>query len=209
MKEDKSGSSENGILNLKWCPEYWPKLYRRFRKKDAEHACALCSKKLKTGTSEGETYFQLVRDNFALALKFLPKNLEITTSRKLFRKMIQKNGPRSYLMVEGINRFVHENSEGRHSLIRAIEEVDSAIPELLRLKPDVIVVTGDHSTPALLKAHSWHPVPLLLYSKWCRPDKVTEFGESACISGALGRFPAKQIMLLAMANALKLTKFGA
>jgi len=71
------------------------------------------------------------------------------------------------------------------------------------------VVTGDHSTPSLLKGHSWHPVPILLYSKWCRPDRVGEFSESACICGGLGRFPATQIMPLAMANALKLKKFGA
>ena len=83
------------------------------------------------------------------------------------------------------------------------------LPELLGVKPDVIVVTGDHSTPALLKGHSWHPVPVLLYSRWCRADRVGEFSESACILGGLGRLPATQIMPLAMANALKLTKFGA
>jgi len=93
--------------------------------------------------------------------------------------------------------------------VRVIEGIDKVLPELISLKPDVIVVTGDHSTPALLGGHSWHPVPVLLYSKWCRPDRVSEFSESACISGGLGRFPAVQIMLLAMANALKLTKFGA
>ncbi len=93
--------------------------------------------------------------------------------------------------------------------VRIIEQVDSALSELISLEPDVVVVTGDHSTPALLKGHSWHPVPILLYSKWCRPDRVSQFSESACVSGGLGRFPATQIMPLAMANALKLTKFGA
>ena len=90
-----------------------------------------------------------------------------------------------------------------------IEQVDRALSSLINIKPDVLVVTGDHSTPALLRGHSWHPVPVLLYSKWCRPDRVGEFSESACASGGLGRFPATQLMLLAMANALKLTKFGA
>ncbi|MDP6043553.1 MAG: phosphoglycerate mutase, partial [Dehalococcoidales bacterium] len=60
-----------------------------------------------------------------------------------------------------------------------------------------------------LKVHSWHPVPILLYSRYCRPDQVTEFSESACTFGGLGRLPATQVMPLAMANALKLTKFGA
>ena len=93
--------------------------------------------------------------------------------------------------------------------VKIFEQVDNALAGLISLEPDVIVVTGDHSTPAMLKGHSWHPVPLLLYSKWCRPDRVTEFSESACASGGLGRFPAVQVMPLAMANALKLTKFGA
>ncbi len=93
--------------------------------------------------------------------------------------------------------------------VSIIEHIDNALSELINMEPDVIVVTGDHSTPALLKGHSWHPVPILLHSKWCRPDRVKEFSESACISGGLGRFPATQIMPLAMANALKLTKFGA
>jgi 2,3-bisphosphoglycerate-independent phosphoglycerate mutase len=93
--------------------------------------------------------------------------------------------------------------------VKVIEEVDSALPQLLNLKPDVIVVTGDHSTPAVLKGHSWHPVPVLIYSQWCRSDDVKEFSELACISGGLGRLHATDIMPLAMANGLKLTKFGA
>jgi 2,3-bisphosphoglycerate-independent phosphoglycerate mutase len=92
---------------------------------------------------------------------------------------------------------------------RVIEEVDSILPTLLNLEPDVVVVTGDHSTPALLKGHSWHPVPIILYSRWCRPDRVGEFSESGCVLGGLGRFPATRIMPLAMAHARKLTKFGA
>ncbi len=93
--------------------------------------------------------------------------------------------------------------------VRVIERVDFALPQLLKLRPEVIVVTGDHSTPALLKGHSWHPVPVLLYSQWCRRDKAREFSESACASGSLGRLRGMDIMPVAMANALKLTKFGA
>ena len=93
--------------------------------------------------------------------------------------------------------------------VQAIEELDEALPTLLGLDPDVLVVTGDHSTPATLAMHSWHPVPFMLKSKWCRPDNVTEFSEQACLAGGMGRFPATEIMSLAMANALKLDKFGA
>jgi len=93
--------------------------------------------------------------------------------------------------------------------VRVIEEVDRALPRLIGLDPDVIIVSGDHSTPAVLKGHSWHPVPFLLRSQWCRPDRVEEFSERACCLGALGRFPATDVMPLALANALKLDKFGA
>jgi len=93
--------------------------------------------------------------------------------------------------------------------VRVIEQVDKALPQITRLQPDVLVVTGDHSTPTLFKGHSWHPVPILLYSKWCRPDRISKFSELTCASGSLGRLPAKQVMLLAMAYATKLTKFGA
>lgn len=93
--------------------------------------------------------------------------------------------------------------------VAVLEEVDRALPDLLALQPDVLVVTGDHSTPATLKAHSWHPVPVLLYSKWCRPDNLSRFSESACRMGGLGRISATNIMPLAMAHALKLNKFGA
>ncbi len=93
--------------------------------------------------------------------------------------------------------------------VAVIEQVDSAVASLLPLQPDVIVVTGDHSTPAVLKAHSWHPVPFLLYSRYCRPLKIKKFGETECANGGGGRILASQLMPLAMANALKLNKFGA
>jgi 2,3-bisphosphoglycerate-independent phosphoglycerate mutase len=94
--------------------------------------------------------------------------------------------------------------------VKVIEETDSQIPEILELKPDVILVTGDHSTPFSLASHSWHPVPALLWSKNARTDKVEKFGERACLQGALGpRIPAVDLMPLALANALRLEKFGA
>lgn len=112
--------------------------------------------------------------------------------------------------------FIHfKNTDSRgedgnfEAKVQAIEEVDSALPDLLTLNPDVLVITGDHSTPASLAMHSWHPVPFMLLSSWCLPDRVSEFSERACLEGGLGRFPATEIMPLAMANALKMDKFGA
>ncbi|MCR4405895.1 MAG: 2,3-bisphosphoglycerate-independent phosphoglycerate mutase [Anaerolineae bacterium] len=93
--------------------------------------------------------------------------------------------------------------------VSIIEHVDEVLPEILALKPAVVIVTGDHSTPALLKSHSWHPVPTLLWSPYCRADEVTQFGERACMRGGLGTFPATDLLPLAMANALRLTKYGA
>jgi 2,3-bisphosphoglycerate-independent phosphoglycerate mutase len=94
--------------------------------------------------------------------------------------------------------------------VRVIETVDAMIPRLRRLKPGVLMITGDHSTPAILKGHSWHPVPVLLWSPACRADNVTSFGERACMNGGLGpQIPAVRLMPLALAHAGRLKKFGA
>ncbi len=93
--------------------------------------------------------------------------------------------------------------------VRRIEELDAAIPAIERLGPDVLLVTGDHSTPCLLKSHSWHPVPTLLVARTCRPDGLAGFSERDCLRGGLGILPAKHLMLLAMAHAERLGKYGA
>ncbi len=88
-------------------------------------------------------------------------------------------------------------------------EFDSIIPKINELDPTVLIVTGDHSTPAYLKSHSWHSVPTLLVSDCCRPDACTAFSETESCRGGLGQFEAKNLMTLAMANAGRLNKFGA
>ena len=93
--------------------------------------------------------------------------------------------------------------------VERIEQLDGAIPRITQLKPDVLIVTGDHSTPSKLKTHSWHPVPVLLSASTCRCDNATSFGESQCLLGGLGQFEAKHLMSLAMAHAGRLEKFGA
>lgn len=91
----------------------------------------------------------------------------------------------------------------------AIEEVDRFLPGLLALQPEVLAVTSDHSTPCLLKSHSWHPNPFLLYSQASQPDKVMVFSEKECSQGYLGRFQAVYAMPLMLAHAGKLKKYGA
>ena len=93
--------------------------------------------------------------------------------------------------------------------IEKIEETDGYIPEIMSMAPDVLAVTGDHSTPATLKSHSWHPVPLLLVSKWTRISKVAGFSECECAKGNLGRMPSLFLTSLLLAHAERLDKFGA
>jgi len=93
--------------------------------------------------------------------------------------------------------------------VKVIEEADKHIPQLLNLKPDVVVVTGDHSTPSLLKGHSWHPCPFLLYSRFARVDEISRFTEKECAKGSLGRFPLVKTIPLMLSHGLRLKKFGA
>jgi len=94
--------------------------------------------------------------------------------------------------------------------VKVIEEVDAALPILLDMKPDVFIITGDHSTPATYKAHSWHPVPTLLWApKTHMTDRAQAYGERECMGGALGQFPATDLMPLALAHANRLAKYGA
>jgi 2,3-bisphosphoglycerate-independent phosphoglycerate mutase len=93
--------------------------------------------------------------------------------------------------------------------IAAVEQLDAVVPELRALGPDVIAVSGDHSTPTQMAAHSWHPVPTLLWSERCGRDDVERFGERWCRQGGIGLRPTKDLMALMLANAGRLQKYGA
>ena len=93
--------------------------------------------------------------------------------------------------------------------VQRTEDVDAAVPRITALNPDVLIVTGDHSTPSKMKSHSWHPVPVLLAADTARFDGSESFGESQCLRGGLGQFEAKYLMLLALAHAQRLEKYGA
>lgn len=92
---------------------------------------------------------------------------------------------------------------------KAIEDLDAALPILLKKRPDVLAITGDHSTPCALKGHSWHPQPLLLQSAISGSDKLDRFTETGANHGSLGIFPAKFLIRLMQANAKMFDKFGA
>jgi len=93
--------------------------------------------------------------------------------------------------------------------IQRIEEVDKALPALLEADPDVLLIPGDHSTPPILKAHSWHPVPVLMKAPYLRGGDGGKFDEVACRTGQIGTITSKELLPLAMAHAGKLDKFGA
>ena len=85
-----------------------------------------------------------------------------------------------------------------------IERFDHVLPGILALEPEVLIITGDHSTPSLLKGHSWHPVPVLLSSAYVFGGLCNSFSERECTKGELGIFPTVNLMPLALANALRL-----
>ena len=93
--------------------------------------------------------------------------------------------------------------------VRALEELDRRIPRVLALGADVLAIAGDHSTPSALAAHSWHPVPALINSRWTGGDGSAAFSERQFRTGSLGTQPATSLMLQLMAQAGKLDKFGA
>jgi 2,3-bisphosphoglycerate-independent phosphoglycerate mutase len=109
--------------------------------------------------------------------------------------------------------FKYTDSRGEdgnyQAKVEMTEEFDTVIPRVEALKPTVLIVTGDHSTPAALKSHSWHPVPTLLVADTCRADACRAFGETEALKGALGHFEAVYLMPLALAHAERLGKFGA
>lgn len=92
--------------------------------------------------------------------------------------------------------------------VAEIEAIDRQIKRIVALKPDVLAVTGDHSTPAVMKTHSWHPVPVLIRGKNVRPDGATGFGETECLSGGIGRVRGTDLMPLLLAHAGKLKRFS-
>jgi 2,3-bisphosphoglycerate-independent phosphoglycerate mutase len=92
--------------------------------------------------------------------------------------------------------------------VKCLEDLDPFIPRIRELNPDVFLVAGDHATPAIMAAHSWHPVPFMLHSKLTRGEGVPQFNERTCAHGSVGSILATQVMLLAMSHAGKLQKYG-
>jgi 2,3-bisphosphoglycerate-independent phosphoglycerate mutase len=125
-------------------------------------------------------------------------------------KALEENYPRYDFFFLHVKQTDSRGEDGDFDAkVAVIEEVDGYLPRLRALNPDVLVVTGDHATPAKLASHSWHPLPVILHSQYCLVDGVRKFDEVSCIQGALGRMRSVELMTLALANARRLNKFGA
>jgi 2,3-bisphosphoglycerate-independent phosphoglycerate mutase len=141
-----------------------------------------------------------------IQMEVLPACEDMDAEIDLVRKELQ-NFDFFYIHVKKTDSYGEDgNFEEK---VKTIEIVDSKLPSLLALSPDVVVVTADHSTPSVMKAHSWHPVPVLLCAKTCRVDDVVSFDEISCAKGGIGRMPMVHLMSLILAHAGRLTKYGA
>jgi len=139
--------------------------------------------------------------------------MEVVPCGKTFEEIlavVEENWERFDLLFLHVKQTDKAGEDGDLARkVEVLESVDSLIPRLLGLGPTVLAITGDHSTPAPMRAHSWHPVPLLIHGPFCDLDDSREFTEAAAARGHLGTFPAPELMGLMLANAGRLAKFGA
>ena len=133
----------------------------------------------------------------------MERTITITAARQQFLALTKK-------VKRHMQTYILTNKGEAEAVLLSVAEYRSLVAAgQLALNPDVLIVTGDHSTPSFLRSHSWHPVPTLLSSKCCRSDSCQEFSERESVRGGLGQFEAKYLMLLALANAGRLGKYGA
>ena len=131
------------------------------------------------------------------------------TIRDQFENYLQSRNDYDFFFIHYKYTDMHGEDGNFEAKRKAIEEFDAALPIFLQKKPDVLAITGDHSTPCILKGHSWHPQPVLLLSAYSGSDKLERFTETGANMGSLGLFEAKYLMRLMQANARMFDKFGA
>lgn len=131
------------------------------------------------------------------------------TIREQFERYVTEHSNYDYFFIHYKYTDKHGEDGNWEAKKKAIEELDAALPVLLQKKPDVLAITGDHSTPCAMKGHSWHPQPVLLYSAVSGSDKLDRFTETGANAGSLGVFEAKYLIRLMQANAKMFDKFGA
>ncbi len=124
--------------------------------------------------------------------------------------LVERELPRTDFLFLHVKKTDSAGEDGNFAAkVKVLEEFDRLVPRLVALRPEVLCVTGDHSTPCAMRSHSFHPVPLLIRGQNVRRDGARAFSESACLGGGLGRIRASELMALLLAHAGRLAKFGA
>src|ERR1700677_4894649 len=131
------------------------------------------------------------------------------TIAEQFQRYLAEYDNSDYFFIHFKYTDMHGEDGNFEAKKKAIEDFDAALPILLQKRPDVLAITGDHSTPCALKGHSWHPQPVLLVSDYCGWDKLERFTETGANIGSLGVFESKYLIRLMQANARMFDKFGA
>ena len=131
------------------------------------------------------------------------------TIREQFERYVTEYEKYDYFFIHYKYTDKHGEDGKFEAKTKAIEELDAALPVLLQKKPEVLAITGDHSTPCVMRGHSWHPQPVLLHSAVSGSDKLDRFTETGANIGSLGVFDAKFLIRLMQANARMFDKFGA
>ncbi len=131
------------------------------------------------------------------------------TIAEQFERYVKEYGNYDYFFIHYKYTDMYGEDGNFEAKKKAIEELDAALPILMKKRPDVLAVTGDHSTPCAVKGHSWHPQPVMLTSAISGWDKLERFTETGANSGSLGIFEAKYLIRLMQANAKMFDKFGA
>jgi len=99
----------------------------------------------------------------------------------------------------------HGKDAGRR--IAAVESLDAALELLPAPDQAVVVITGDHATPAGGRMlHSGDPVPFALAGPRVPADRVSRFGESHQADGCLGHLHGSDVLPLAL-NAADRARF--
>jgi 2,3-bisphosphoglycerate-independent phosphoglycerate mutase len=102
-----------------------------------------------------------------------------------------------------------DDAKGRFSAKRdAITAFDRAVPTIMKLEPDLLIITGDRSSPAVEGVDTWHPVPILMTGSRTVPDETHHFSEPACARGVLGTIRASEVIPIALAHAGRLATYG-
>ncbi|MGI6702967.1 MAG: 2,3-bisphosphoglycerate-independent phosphoglycerate mutase [Clostridia bacterium] len=160
--------------------------------------------KLEAAAIASYPMYRGIADLLGMALLPAPDTIE-----GLFNTYIEYNNKYDFFFIH-IKGTDQAGEDGEFlTKVSVIEKVDSALPILLKKKPNVLAITGDHSSPCSMYSHSWHPVPVLVNSQFCGIDDAVRFTENQCNIGGLGLFESRHLMTLLLANALRLDKYGA